>query len=106
MKTIPETNGVYGNTMNNGLVAAIGEYFSVPESDDLILLDAFFYNNAKWFDADMVGANYLFLYYSRRKAESPTGAHLPELYLVLPMDLPPETNFGLSVLSRTRDGNT
>ena len=57
---IDKPNSGYGDSMNQGLKRATGEYIGIVESDDWIELDAFetLYDTAKRFHADVAKANY------------------------------------------------
>ena len=65
IKVINKKNSGYGDSMNQGLKKAKGEYIGIVESDDFIDLDAFekFYKIAKKYDCDVVKSN--FYEYSR-----------------------------------------
>ena len=65
---INKKNSGYGDSMNRGLEAAIGEYIGIVESDDFIDAEAFekLYELAKKTDADIVKANY---YYHSEKGD-------------------------------------
>ena len=55
IKVITKPNSGYGDSMNQGLKKARGEYIGIVESDDYIETDAFekLYALAKEFDADV-----------------------------------------------------
>lgn len=57
---IDKPNSGYGDSMNQGLARATGEYIGIVESDDYIDLDAFekLLALAQEYDADVVRANY------------------------------------------------
>lgn len=57
---IDKKNSGYGDSMNQGMKYARGEYIAILEPDDYIELDAFerLYELASWHDADVVKANY------------------------------------------------
>lgn len=57
---IDKKNSGYGDSMNQGIKQARGEYIAILEPDDYIELNAFerLYELASWHDADMVKANY------------------------------------------------
>lgn len=59
---INKKNSGYGDSMNQGLEKAKGEYIGIVESDDFIELNAFekLYNLAKKTSADIVKANYFY----------------------------------------------
>ncbi len=59
---IDKPNSGYGDSMNQGLEKATGEYIGIVESDDWIELDAFerLYALAKNHNAEIVRANYYF----------------------------------------------
>ena len=59
---INKPNSGYGDSMNQGLEKATGEYIGIVESDDWIELDAFerLYTLAKTHNAEVVRANYYF----------------------------------------------
>lgn len=60
IKLIDKANSGYGDSMNQGLELATGQYIGIVEPDDWIELNAFkeLYKIAKDFDADIVRANY------------------------------------------------
>lgn len=57
---IDKENSGYGDSMNQGLKKATGEYIGIVESDDWIDVNAFeeMYNLAKVYNAEVVRANY------------------------------------------------
>lgn len=57
---VDKKNSGYGDSMNQGLKKATGEYIAIVESDDFIELDALekLYKLAKTHDAEVVRANY------------------------------------------------
>lgn len=59
---IDKKNSGYGDSMNQGLEKARGEYIGIVESDDWVDRDAFekLYNIAKLYDVEVVRANYYF----------------------------------------------
>ncbi len=59
---IDKQNSGYGDSMNQGLKKARGEYIGIVESDDFVDLDAFekLYSLAKTYNAEVVRANYYF----------------------------------------------
>lgn len=60
IKLIDKTNSGYGDSMNQGLDLASGEYIGIVEPDDWIELDGFeeLYSLAKEYRADVARANY------------------------------------------------
>lgn len=62
IRVISKKNTGYGDSMNQGLKRANGEYIAIVEPDDFINLDAFkkLYNYAHTYDAEVVRANYYF----------------------------------------------
>ena len=60
IKVITKPNSGYGDSMNQGLKKARGEYIGIVESDDYIETDAFekLYALAKEFDADVARSNF------------------------------------------------
>lgn len=60
IKVIHKSNSGYGNTMNNGFAAAIGDYITIVESDDFAELNMLekMYEYAVDTDADIVKSNY------------------------------------------------
>jgi len=62
IRVINKPNSGYGDSMNQGLKKATGEYIGIVESDDYIDLDAFekLYFLASTHQADVVRANYYF----------------------------------------------
>lgn len=57
---IDKSNSGYGDSMNQGIKAAHGEYIGILEPDDYIDTDAYerLYQLATWYRADIVKANY------------------------------------------------
>lgn len=70
IKIIDKKNSGYGDSMNQGLKKATGEYIGIVESDDFIDLDAFekLYTVAKKNDADVVKSNF-YEYYGENKRD-------------------------------------
>lgn len=62
IRVISKKNTGYGDSMNQGLKKANGEYIAIVEPDDFIDLDAFekLYNYAHTYNAEVVRANYYF----------------------------------------------
>lgn len=62
IRVITKANSGYGDSMNQGLAAAKGEYIGIVESDDFIEPEAFaqLYKLAKKQNADIVRANYFY----------------------------------------------
>lgn len=60
IKVINKKNSGYGNTMNVGINAAIGEYIGIVEPDDYIKLEMYetLYNIAKKYDLDLIKADF------------------------------------------------
>ena len=60
IKIIDKKNSGYGDSMNQGLKKAVGEYIGIVESDDFIDRDAFekLYKIAKDMDVEVVKSNY------------------------------------------------
>ena len=71
IRIIDKKNTGYGDSMNEGLAAARGEYIGIVEPDDFVKLDTFekMYNNAKKKNAEIVKANF-YEYTERRKNKS------------------------------------
>lgn len=67
---IDKKNSGYGDSMNQGLKKAIGEYIGIVESDDFIDTEAFseLYRIAKKHDVDVVKANF-YEYYGETKKD-------------------------------------
>lgn len=65
---IDKPNSGYGHTMNVGMDAAKGEYFSIVESDDFILADMYetLYKTAKEHELDFVKADFYRFYNQNR----------------------------------------
>ncbi len=61
VKYISKKNSGYGNTMNRGFDAAVGEYIGICESDDYIEPDMYeiLYNTAKTNNLDVVKSDYM-----------------------------------------------
>lgn len=72
IKVIDKKNTGYGDSMNQGLKKATGEYVGIVESDDFIDTDAFeiLYGIAKENDADVVKANFYEYYGEENKDKS------------------------------------
>ena len=77
---IDKKNSGYGDSMNQGLKKAIGEYVGIVESDDFIDTDAFekLYNIAKKNDLDVVKANFYEYYGEDKKDKATSNMFLPE----------------------------
>lgn len=62
IRVLSKKNTGYGDSMNQGLKKAQGEYIAIVEPDDYIDLNALatLYDYAKTYDADVVRANYYF----------------------------------------------
>ena len=60
IKVITKPNSGYGNTMNVGFEAAVGEYIAIVESDDYITSNMFerLYDTIKIYDADVVKSDH------------------------------------------------
>ena len=60
IRIIDKPNAGYGNAMNLGLAAAVGEYIGILEPDDFAELEMFekLYHSAQEHDADVVKTNY------------------------------------------------
>lgn len=60
IRIIDKDNSGYGNSMNQGLKIAKGEYIGILEPDDFMETTMFYdlYTKAKQFDADVVKSNY------------------------------------------------
>ena len=67
VKIIDKKNTGYGDSMNQGLSKARGEYIGIVEPDDFIDLDAFerMYHKGEKYDADIVKCNY-YEYYGQK----------------------------------------
>ena len=77
---INKKNSGYGDSMNQGLKKAVGEYVGIVESDDFIDTDAFseLYKIAKQYDLDVVKANFYEYYGELRKDKTVSDMFLPE----------------------------
>lgn len=71
IKIIDKKNSGYGDSMNQGLKKATGEYIGIVESDDFIEVDAFetLYNVAKKHGVEVVKANY-YEYYGEKNEDT------------------------------------
>ena len=76
---INKKNSGYGDSMNQGLKKATGEYVGIVESDDFIDLDAFekMYKIAKSYDLDVVKSNY-YEYYGDIKKDKAVSDMFPQ----------------------------
>lgn len=81
---IDKKNSGYGDSMNQGLKKATGEYVGIVESDDFIDIDAFekLYEVAKKQNAEVVKANF-YEYYGEMKKDKATS----ELFLAEDTDM-------------------
>ena len=77
---IDKKNSGYGDSMNQGLAKATGEYVGIVESDDFIDVDAFekLYNIAEKNDLDVVKANFYEYYGEDKKDRATSNMFLPE----------------------------
>lgn len=75
---IDKTNSGYGDSMNQGLKKATGEYIGIVESDDFIDLDAFetLYNIAKKEKVEVVKSNF-YEYYGETQEDKGTSNMFP-----------------------------
>ena len=80
IKIIDKANSGYGDSMNQGLKKATGEYIGIVESDDFIDRDAFseLYRIAKKYDVEVVKANFYEYFGETRKDKSISNMFLPE----------------------------
>ncbi len=71
IKIINKNNTGYGDSMNRGLIEALGEYVGIVEPDDFVELDTFekMYKVAKENEADVVKANF-YEYSTERKEDT------------------------------------
>lgn len=78
IKIIDKKNSGYGDSMNQGLKKAVGEYIGIVESDDFIDKDAFekLYGAAKKFNVDVVKSNF-YEYYGDIKKDKVTSNMFP-----------------------------
>ena len=78
IKVINKKNSGYGDSMNQGLKKAKGEYIGIVESDDFIDPDAFekLYKIAKKYDCDVVKSNF-YEYYGDEKKDKATSNLFP-----------------------------
>ncbi len=77
---IDKKNSGYGDSMNQGLKKAVGEYVGIVESDDFIDTDAFeeLYKIAKKYDLDVVKSNFYEYFGEARKDKAISDMFLPE----------------------------
>lgn len=82
---IDKPNSGYGDSMNQGLEKATGEYIGIVESDDWIELDAFerLYQIARKNKADVVKANY---YKVRNNVDVEKVAEIPTREVMCPAE--------------------
>lgn len=80
VKMIDKKNSGYGDSMNQGLKKATGEYIGIVESDDFIDLNAFekLYKIAKREKADVVKANFYEYFTDKKKDVAKSEMFLPE----------------------------
>ncbi len=80
IKMIDKKNSGYGDSMNQGLKKATGEYVGIVESDDFIDLNAFekLYKIAKREKADVVKANFYEYFTDKKKDVAKSEMFLPE----------------------------
>lgn len=76
---INKKNSGYGDSMNQGLKKATGEYIGIVESDDFIELDGFerLYNLAKSNNVEVVKSNFYEYYTEKHKDISKSSMFLP-----------------------------
>lgn len=79
IKIINKKNSGYGDSMNQGLKKATGEYIGIVESDDFVDLDAFekLYKLAIKVNADVVKSNF-YEYYGKTKKDKAVSNLFPE----------------------------
>ncbi len=77
---IDKENSGYGDSMNQGLKKAIGEYVGIVESDDFIDLNGFerLYNLAKKHDVEVVKSNFYEYFTEKHKDTGKSSMFLPE----------------------------
>ncbi|MBR3236713.1 glycosyltransferase [Candidatus Saccharibacteria bacterium] len=80
IKIIDKENSGYGDSMNQGLKKAVGEYVGIVESDDFIDLDAFekLYGIAKKFDVEVVKSNFYEYFTDKHKDGDKSNMFLPQ----------------------------
>ncbi len=80
IKMIDKKNSGYGDSMNQGLKKATGEYVGIVESDDFIDLNAFekLYKIAKREKADVIKANFYEYFTDKKKDVAKSEMFLPE----------------------------
>ena len=80
IKVINKKNSGYGDSMNQGLKKAKGEYVGIVESDDFIDLDAFekLYKIAKKYDCDVVKSNFYEYYGDEKKDKGKSNLFLEQ----------------------------
>ena len=80
VKIIDKKNSGYGDSMNQGLKKAVGEYVGIVESDDFIDTDAFekLYDIARKNDVEVVKANFYEYYGETKKDKATSELFLPE----------------------------
>lgn len=95
---LDKTNSGYGDSMNQGLKLARGEYIAILEPDDWIENDAFevLYHTAKKNDADIVKANY-YRMHTDPKTNQPQNTKVSEITKTTILD--PHTDFTVFQLS-------
>lgn len=81
IKIIDKKNSGYGDSMNQGLKKAIGEYVGIVESDDFIDKDAFseLYEVAKKYNVDVVKANFYEYVGETKKDQAVSDMFPPEM---------------------------
>lgn len=79
IKIIDKENSGYGNSMNQGLKKAIGEYIGIVESDDFIELDGFekLYGIASKYDVEVVKSNFYEYFTEKHKDGGKSNMFLP-----------------------------
>lgn len=93
-RILDKTNSGYGDSMNQGLKLAHGEYIAILEPDDWIEENAFeiLYQTAKENNADVVKANY-YRTYTNPKTNQPQNTKVSEITKVTTLD--PHTDFSV-----------
>lgn len=79
IKIIDKENSGYGDSMNQGLKKAVGEYIGIVESDDFIELDGFekLYGIASKYDVEVVKSNFYEYFTEKHKDGGKSNMFLP-----------------------------